>query len=75
MEKMQSLWIARDKNGYLYEYTEKPKRRNESFVSDAEDMKEWNDDNFMLLPDEMYPEVTWENSPFELTIKSENNGK
>lgn len=71
---METLWIARDKNGYLYLYNNKP-IRNEEF-----DSFEINDDeseciNIVLYDDnieldsELFPEVTWENSPQQVELK------
>lgn len=71
---MEKLWIARDKNGYLYLYNNKP-IRNKEF-----DSFEINDDeseckNIILYDDsieldsELFPEVTWENSPQQVELK------
>lgn len=70
MKKTSNLWIARDKSGELYIYAEKPERngtvfytRNVKFVNLYK--------SFPMLVSEMYPEVTWENSPKELIIKKD----
>ena len=79
-----SLWIARDKDKTLYLYIGKPIRYAETFGAQdfVEDMTTnepviflFSADLYFRLDERLYPAVTWENSPFELTIKSENNGK
>ena len=61
-----SLWIARDEDGTLAVYHEKPIRKKNHF-EEAESgyLKGWAG----YLADEEYPQVTWENSPKELTVK------
>lgn len=56
-----NAWIARDRNGELFLYGEKPFLWDDVYV----------DPNYSLmirLPNEMYPEVTFGNSPYELII-------
>jgi hypothetical protein len=66
-ERGLSVWIARDKNGELYLYKSEPWRckedKNGHFDCDADEM---------LLPmdEDMYPEITWENSPKEFELKA-----
>jgi frataxin-like iron-binding protein CyaY len=66
-ERGMSVWIARDKNGELYLYKSEPWRckedKNGHFDCDADEM---------LLPmdEDMYPEITWENSPKEFELKA-----
>ena len=55
-------WIARDKDGKLYVYNIKPKRYKEVFFVDF-----INDKDCFNINSEEFPEVTWENSPFEIT--------
>ena len=56
-----SVWIARDKNGELYLYKSEPWRNGICFDYDG-----------ILLPmdEDMYPEITWENSPKEFELKA-----
>ena len=56
-----SVWIARDKNGELYLYKSEPWRNGLCFDYDE-----------ILLPmdSDMYPEITWENSPKEFELKA-----
>lgn len=60
-ERGLSVWIARDKNGELYLYKSEPWRNGLCFDCDE-----------MLLPmdSDMYPEITWENSPKEFELKA-----
>lgn len=59
-----SVWIARDKNGTLAIFENKP-------ILDIDDA--WyckNDgDDFSIVNKNMFPEVTFENSPKRLIIK------
>ena len=61
------LWIARDYDGRLYVHSIKP------FLiqSNRIDAPWWDneDDNFLRLKDESFPEVTFENSPMEVELK------
>ena len=63
-ERGLSVWIARDKNGELYLYKSKPWRCKE-------DTNGHFDCDEILLPmdEDMYPEITWENSPKEFNLK------
>lgn len=62
------MWIARDSNGDLNVYEEKPIRskdyfgiltKGNSFVA------------YLGINSDSFPEVTWENSPKELVIKED----
>lgn len=70
------MWIARDKNGELYLYPQKPIKNEEWGVysenTEAEGIFMIGRDvmySFIQLDANLYPEVTWENSPKELVIK------
>lgn len=69
---MEKLWIARDKdsNG-LWAYKSKPVRNNllKYFTSNEDNPF---DDPIMLYY-ELFPEVTWENSPQQIELKLANN--
>lgn len=56
------LWIARDMDGLLYLYDNMPDKRSEYFLPYA-------GYNGILLDDEMFSEVTFENSPQEVELK------
>ena len=60
------LWVARDSNGELFIYSEKPIRDYDCFIYQNND-----DLNACMLPDNLYPEVTFENSPKQLIIKED----
>lgn len=71
---MKKLYIARDKDGNLFLFNNKPQR------IEGEYMGIW-DRGFNCLPndvmeidDEWFPSVTWENSPQEVELKLINNG-
>lgn len=55
------VWVARDKDGELYLYDANPKRRSECFGSQF-----WG--HSMVLDESMFPEVTWENSPWKVEL-------
>lgn len=57
------LWIARDKCGTLFFYSEKPKLKGDYF----EAVDSTDDYSSTELPEEMYPAVTFENSPLILS--------
>lgn len=62
MESKIKLWIARDKNGELFFYVgEKPFRRGDIFIV--------KDSGYFNLYIELFPEVTWENSPQQVELK------
>ena len=56
------LYIARDEEGSLYLYDNLPEKRNGYFMPDR-------GYNSIVLDDELFPEVTFENSPQEVEIK------
>lgn len=69
------MWIARDKDGQLTLFTNKPHRctavgwDNESW--DVESMDEFTD--MMILNLDLFPNLTWEDEPIEieLTLKKD----
>ena len=61
------LWIARDKNSCLYLFDKPPKLENSYFFPQR------GYDSF-LLDSELFPEVTFENSPQEVELKLVGNG-
>ena len=56
------LWIARDENGCLYLYDNPPRLENSYFSPQR------GYDSF-LLDSELFPEVTFHNSPQEVQLK------
>lgn len=55
------MWIARDKDGSLWLYTNKPTRKDRVFA----DGKAFS----LLVPQDLFKEVTWENSPKEAYLR------
>ena len=62
--KEQVLWIARDKDNSLFIYSKKPIKCYNFYNYDIED-----DLDSTIMPEELYPELTFENSPKQLIIK------
>ncbi|MBR4552871.1 MAG: hypothetical protein IKO20_04025 [Bacteroidaceae bacterium] len=66
-----TLWIARDKDAKLWLYVKKPHRSTTVFVdSDLTSymhIDDREDSKVRLCPD-LFPEVTWENSPQQLKL-------
>lgn len=62
---MLELWIARDKNGYLYGYDEIPQKKEKYgfFVTANISSKQYN------LDSRLFSEVTWDNSPRKVKIE------
>lgn len=56
-------WIARDNDGTLMTYSDKP----EVFTNHAGDMF-WTGGNPVLIDKKLFPEITWESGPKELKI-------
>jgi hypothetical protein len=59
----KDLWLARDKDGDLYLYGGKPALLKGDSCFDSDE-----DGWFSSLPNELYPEVTFLNSPIEVTL-------
>lgn len=60
------LWIARDKDNSLFIYSKKPIKNYNSYIYAAED-----DLDSTSISEELYPEITFENSPKQLIIKQD----
>lgn len=73
------LWIARDKNGDMGLYSQKPIWRKVTWPSEFYDwLGEIGDASFMgFLDKDSFPEVTFENSPQEvkLTLLNKNSNE
>ena len=61
-ERGLSVWIARDKNGELYLYKSEPWRNGLCF--DCDEIL------ILSMDEDMYPEITWENSLKEFELKA-----
>ena len=60
------LWIARNENGSLWLFNRKP-FLDEYWVAQGDDAKAY------VIDDELFPEVTFENSPQEVELKLVDN--
>lgn len=56
------MWIARDEDGSLWVYSNRPILERGRFVLSG--MRGW---DLIEINKEEFPEVTWENSPKEIT--------
>lgn len=63
---MNSIWVARDKDGSLFATNEKPIKDTELGMWKIENATP---DTYGCFPDGWFPEVTWEDEPIELVIK------
>ena len=63
------LWIARDQNGDLFLYPIKPDR----YVT--ENYAFFNGDDWYNIDSDLFPEVTFENSPMEVELVIKKNEK
>ena len=61
MENKYKLWVARDKNGFLFAYEGKPSRRD--------NQKEWIGRFFSSMKNSYFPELTWEDEPIEIELR------
>lgn len=60
--KTYTFWIARDKNGSLFAYEDKPKR--------YDNKKEWFSVKFLFsMENSLFPDLTWEDEPIEVEIR------
>ncbi len=60
------MWITRDKYNCVMAFADKPIRGESVFKSPYPDIYE-SEYRLMYLDDNEFPEVTWENSPKEIT--------
>ena len=60
MENKYKLWVARDKNGFLFAYEEKPKR--------CDIRKEWFGRFFSSMKNSYFPELKWKDEPIEIEL-------
>jgi hypothetical protein len=59
------VWIARDSDGDLFMYSEKPNKRPGFFTKATSNCTT----GIWPLPEKSLPDVTWENSPQEFYIE------
>lgn len=55
-------WIARDRNGQLFVFYKIKPIRHHSFFSNSSPY-------WKMLPPDLFPQVTWENSPKKVELK------
>lgn len=61
MEDKYKFWVARDKNGSLFAYEDKPER--------CDNQKEWFAETFLcLMVNSFFPDLTWEDEPIEVML-------
>ena len=61
MENKYKLWVARDKNGFLFSYKGKPAR--------CDNQKEWIGRFFSSMKNSYFPELKWEDEPIEVELR------
>ena len=61
MENKYKLWVARDKNGFLFVYEDKPTRWDKR--------KEWIGRFFSSMKNSFFPELKWEDEPIEVELR------
>lgn len=60
------MWLARDKDGELYLFSEKPSKREEFWLMSRGTI------TVIQLPSELFPEVKWEDEePKEIVLKND----
>lgn len=65
---MSSIWIARDASGILCAFREKPHRaENGDFWVSSSDY------DYSTIDDSWFPELTWEDEPIELVVKTKKS--
>jgi len=63
-----NIWIARDDNGSLYLYKNKPVKVHGT----GEFIDEKDEESFLKhIPSDLYPEVKYENSPKKLIVEED----
>lgn len=62
MENKYKFWVARDKDGNLFAYNDKPTR--------CDNQKEWFAEKFLFsMENSFFPELTWEDEPLEVELR------
>lgn len=61
MENKYKLWVARDEDGFLFAYKDKPKR--------SDNQKEWFGWFLFSMKNSYFPELKWEDEPIEIVIR------
>ena len=68
---MNSIWIARDKDGWLCAFSEKPTRNEQEsrWVLGATAKQFY----YYPLSSTWFPQITWQDDPIELVIKKKED--
>ena len=61
MENKYKLWVARDKNGFLFVYEDKPER--------CKNQREWLGRFLCSMKNSYFPEIKWEDEPLEVELR------
>ena len=61
MENKYKFWVARDINGYLFAYEDKPKR--------CDNQREWVGRFLSPMENSFFPNLTWEDEPIEVELR------
>lgn len=62
MENKYKFWVARDKDGNLFAYNDKPTR--------CDNQKEWFAEKFLSsMENSFFPELKWEDEPLEFELR------
>ena len=61
MENKYKLWVARDKNGFLFVYEDKPTR--------CDNQREWLGRFLCSMKNSYFPELKWEDEPIEIELR------
>ena len=61
MENKYKLWVARDKNGFLFAYEDKPAR--------CKNQREWLGRFLCSMKNSYFPELKWEYEPIEVELR------
>lgn len=62
MENKYKFWVARDKDGNLFAYNDKPTR--------CDNQKEWFAEKFLFsMENSFFPELKWEDEPLEFELR------
>lgn len=57
------MYLARDKDNDLYLFYQRPKRGNECWWAESAI-----DGSYLKLDKSLYPQVTWDSEPLEVTL-------
>ena len=60
----QSLWLARDKDGFLTVFGNKPERSDEEWVDFYSETAK----QFIFIDNSLFPNLKWEDEPIEVNI-------